>query len=126
MERLRAYRKEQAEFRLFLGFWRAGDHICQRGGELVDPDSFSLTFKDEVLVRAELPQAMRLHDVHHGVATARLQQGLHPAIASAALGHASPALTMSVYQHVIDGLSDRAAAALEAAFESGVATLRRR
>jgi hypothetical protein len=47
-----------------------------------------------------------------------LQQGLHPAIASAALGHASPAFTMSLYQHVVDGLSDQAAAALEAAFTS--------
>ena len=118
VEQLKNYRKQQAEFRLFLGFWHAGDYICQRGGELVDPDSFSRGFKDEVLVRAELPPAMRLHDMRHGVATAWLQQGLHPAIASAALGHASPAFTMSVYQHVVEGMSDQAAAALAAAFEA--------
>jgi integrase len=115
IERLKAHRKEQAELRLFLGFWHAGDCVCDRGGELINPDSFSAAFKG-VVARAGLPPAIRLHDARHGVATAWLEQGLHPAIASAALGHASPAFTMSVYQHVVDGMSDRAAAALEAAF----------
>jgi integrase len=117
VERLKAHRKEQAKLRLFLGFWHAGDAICDQGGELIDPDSFSRGFKD-VAAKAGLPPAMRLHDVRHGVATAWLEQGLHPAIASAALGHSSPAFTMSVYQHVVEGMSDRAAAALEAAFAS--------
>lgn len=108
LEHLRAHKKQQAELRLFLGYWHAGDHICERGGELVNPDAFSAAFKG-IAARAGLPRAMRLHDVRHGVATAWLAQGLHPAIASAALGHASPAFTMSVYQHVVDGLSDRAA-----------------
>jgi hypothetical protein len=48
-----------------------------------------------------------------------LEQGLHPGIASAALGHSSPAFTMSQYQHVVDGMSDRAAEALEAFLASG-------
>jgi hypothetical protein len=60
--------------------------------------------------RAGLPEAMRLHDVRHGVATAMLKQGVHPAIASAVLGHASPAFTMSVYQHVVDTMAFQAAA----------------
>lgn len=115
VERLRTHKKAQAELRLFLGYWHGGDAICDRAGELIHPDAFSAGFKG-IVARAELPPAMRLHDVRHGVATAWLEQGLHPAIASAALGHASPAFTMSVYQHVVDGLSDRAAAALEAAF----------
>lgn len=62
---------------------------------------------------------MRLHDVRHGVATALLGQGVHPAIASAVLGHASPVFTMSVYQHVLDGMTDQAALALEKAFGTG-------
>ena len=59
----------------------------------------------------------RLHDVRHGYATALLAGGVHPAIASAALGHASPGFTMSVYQHVLDEMTDQAAAAIDAAFE---------
>jgi integrase len=116
LERLRAHRKQQAELRLLLGdHWAAGDLICDSLGKPIDPDAFSKGFKT-VVARAGLPAATRLHDVRHAVATAWLEQGLHPGIASAALGHSSPAFTMSVYQHVIDGMSDRAAAALEAAF----------
>jgi integrase len=44
-----------------------------------------------------------------------LQEGVHPAIASAVLGHSSPAFTMRVYQHVTDGMTEQAAAALERA-----------
>jgi hypothetical protein len=33
----------------------------------------------------------------------------HPKVASAALGHASEAFTMSVYQHMFDGMGDRVA-----------------
>ncbi len=92
VERLKRHRKEQAELRLALGFWHAEDCVCDLGGELINPDAFSRAFKT-VAARAGLPAEMRLHDARHGVATAWLQQGLHPAIASAALGHTSPAFT---------------------------------
>ncbi|MGH8991528.1 MAG: tyrosine-type recombinase/integrase [Acidimicrobiia bacterium] len=121
VERLKLHRKEQAAFRLAIGFWHAGGSVCDLGGELVDPDAVSRAFKS-IAARAGLPAEMRLHDARHGVATAWLEQGLHPAIASAALGHASPAFTMAVYQHVVDGMSDQAAAALEAAFAAAAPT----
>jgi integrase len=37
---------------------------------------------------------------------------VHPAIASAVLGHASPAFTMNAYQHVLDSMTERAADAI--------------
>jgi integrase len=65
---------------------------------------------------AGLNPRMRLHDVRHGVATALLERDVHIAIASAVLGHADPAFTMRTYQHVVDGMSDTAARAIEAAY----------
>ena len=119
VERLRRHRSEQAERRLLLGAgWAAGDLICDYGGRPMRPDGFSRAFK-ATAVKAGLPAAVRLHDARHAVATAWLEQGLHPAIASNALGHTSPAFTMSQYQHVVDGMGDKAAAALEAAFAQG-------
>jgi hypothetical protein len=44
-----------------------------------------------------------------------LEAGTHFAVASAALGHAKPSFTMSVYQHVGEHLTDEAAVAIEAA-----------
>ena len=63
-----------------------------------------------------VPSTTRLHDLRHGVATALLEQKVHPGIASALLGDSSPAFTMSQYQHVLDGMTDQAAGALDQAF----------
>ena len=118
LERLRRHRREQAERRLLVGpGWADLDLICERGdGRPLQPDSWTGAFK-RIAASAGLPAAMRLHDVRHGYATALLAGGVHPAIASAALGHASPGFTMSVYQHVLDEMTDQAAAAIDAAFE---------
>lgn len=120
VDRLRAHRRAQAEMRLLMGeHWAASDLVCERLGRPIDPDAWSKAFK-VIARRAGLPANTRLHDVRHAVATAWLEQGLHPAIASAALGHSSPAFTMGAYQHVLDGMGALAAEALEAAlgFES--------
>lgn len=116
LERLKAHRKQAVELMLASGVtW---DWICHRAGEPLDPDEYSKAIK-RIAAKAGLPSTVRLHDLRHAVATVWLEQGLHPGIASAALGHASPAFTMSVYQHVSPEMSDRAAAALDAAFGAG-------
>jgi integrase len=119
VERLRWLRKEQAERRLKLGSeWHDLDLVCDRGdGLYLTPDAFSDAFK-RIAARAGLDPATRLHDVRHGVATTMLAEGVHPAIASAVLGHSSPAFTMSVYQHVTDGMTEQAAVALGRALGS--------
>jgi integrase len=53
--------------------------------------------------------------VRHGFATALLLRGVHPAVASAVLGHSSPAFTMSVYQHATQNMTGSAADAIDAA-----------
>ncbi len=116
LEPLRQYRAAQVARRLALGpAWVDLDLVCDRGdGAPIHPDSFTHAFK-KLAAKVGIPAGARLHDTRHGVATALLAQGLHPAITSASLGHASPAFTMSTYQHVLDGMGAQAAAALDAA-----------
>ena len=57
---------------------------------------------------AELPR-IRLHDVRHGYATAALAAGVPPKVISQRLGHATIAITMDTYSHVIPGLHEQAA-----------------
>jgi hypothetical protein len=57
---------------------------------------------------AELPR-IRLHDVRHGYATAALAAGVPPKVISQRLGHATIAITMDTYSHVIPGLDEQAA-----------------
>ena len=114
---LRAVRADQAERRLVLGVaWTDLDLVCERGdGQPLDPDSFSHATK-RLMKKAGLDPATRLHDLRHGLATALLEQGVDVAVVSAVLGHASPAFTMSVYQHVREGMAEQAAEAIEQAF----------
>ena len=53
--------------------------------------------------------AIRLHDVRHSYVTALLASGVPLKVVSQRVGHASPMVTMAIYQHVLPG-DDRAAA----------------
>ena len=73
------------------------------------------------MAEAGLDPKTRLHDCRHGVATVMFEQGVHPALASAVLGHSSVAFTMDTYQHVGDQMTGQAAAALDDVFAADVA-----
>lgn len=120
VERLKRHRAEQSQRRLALGAeWSDLDLVSDRGdGGPLDSDAYGKGFH-RAAAKVGLPASVRLHDVRHGVATVLLDKGVHPAIVSALLGHASPAFTMSTYQHVLDGMTDQAADALGIAFGTG-------
>jgi integrase len=65
-----------------------------------------------LLRRTGLPD-IRFHDLRHTCATLLLTKGVHPKIVSEVLGHSSVAITLDVYSHVIPGLGDAAALAME-------------
>ncbi|MDZ7733356.1 MAG: tyrosine-type recombinase/integrase [Acidimicrobiia bacterium] len=115
--RLRTWKVEQNERRLKLGpAWSDLDLVCDRGdGRPPDPDAFGTAFK-RAARKAGLPTATRLHDVRHAFATTLLERRVHPAIASAVLGHSSTAFTMNTYQHVLDGMTQAAADAIDDVF----------
>ncbi len=119
LEALRAHRRDQMKRRLAMGpGWQDQDLVFDRGdGGPFDPDSFTHGFR-KIARRAGVPHA-RLHDMRHAFATTLLHKGVHPAIASAILGHATPGFTMRVYQHVVEGMDLQAAEAIDEAFASG-------
>jgi hypothetical protein len=53
---------------------------------------------------------IRLHDVRHSYASAALAAGIAAKVVSERLGHATIAITMDTYSHVLPGLDERAAA----------------
>ena len=52
---------------------------------------------------------IRLHDLRHSVASILLARGVHPKVVSEMLGHATIALTLDTYSHVIPSLQQEAA-----------------
>ena len=67
-----------------------------------------------LLRKAGLPN-IRFHDLRHTCATLLLTKGVHPEIVSEMLGHSSVSITLDVYSHVIPGLGDAAALAMDEA-----------
>lgn len=121
VDALRKQKAAQAQRRLLLGSgWQDGGFVFDAGdGRPLDPDTFSAAFRR--IARTAGLSDTRLHDVRHGYATALLTEGVHPKIASEALGHSTVAFTLDTYSHVVQGLQDRAAEAIEKALTSTTA-----
>ncbi len=64
----------------------------------------------ERLVRSAGVPVIRFHDLRHTHATLMLKAGVPVKVVSERLGHANPAFTMTVYQHVLPGMQREAAA----------------
>ena len=52
---------------------------------------------------------IRFHDARHTHASIMLKQGVNPKIVQMRLGHATIAITMDIYSHVLPGLQKAAA-----------------
>jgi integrase len=106
---IRDWRKRQLEERLLVGA-DYQDHdlvFAGPGGAPTNPDLFSQSF-DRVVARSSLPR-IRLHDLRHTHATILLKAGVPVKVVSERLGHANPAFTITVYQHVMPGMQADAA-----------------
>jgi integrase len=106
---LRSWRKRQLEERLALSetYEDHGLVFARPEGTPIHPDQFSQTF-DRIVARSGLP-VIRLHDLRHGHASLLLKSGVPVKVVSERLGHATPAFTMTVYQHVLPGMQAEAA-----------------
>ena len=113
---LRDAKRRQGQRRDLLGAgWEDYNVVFDMGGgRPVDPDLFSEVCK-RAFKAAGMSEKVRLHDLRHAFGTLLFAAGVHPKIASAALGHSSESFTMSVYQHMVDGLGERVADAISEA-----------
>jgi integrase len=104
---------QEAEGILAGGEWNAwGLVFCTKRGTPIRRDNLHDKHWKPLLRRAELPD-IRFHDLRHTCATLLLTQGVHPKIVSEMLGHSSIAITLDTYSHVIPGLGEAAANAME-------------
>jgi integrase len=111
---LRMHRTHQLQERLLVGE-KYGDLdlvFAHPDGQPIHPDVFSQTF-DRRVRSLDVPR-IRLHDLRHSHATLMLAAGVPVKVVSERLGHATPAFTQSVYQHVMPGMQADAAAAFSA------------
>jgi integrase len=111
--RLRQHRQRQLEERLAAGpLYQDHDLVFPTAlGTPIEPANLRRAWL-RIIQDAELGR-LRFHDLRHTHATLLLQQGVHPKIVSERLGHASIAITLDTYSHVMPGLQAQAAAELD-------------
>ena len=68
-----------------------------------------------LLKRAGLPQSTRLYDLRHTCAKLLLGGNVHPKYVQELLGHASIALTLDTYSHVLKGMDGGIGGAMDEA-----------
>jgi integrase len=113
---LRAHRARQDEQRLALGIGRAPDEspvFARWNGEYRDPNRLS---QDFAVVMDTLGMDCTLHGLRHTHVSQLIASGLDVLTISRRIGHASPAITLSVYGHMFGNTDSKAAEVLEATF----------
>jgi integrase len=81
-------------------------------GTLVNPSNLRKRYFAPLLEKAGLP-SIRFHDLRHTCATLLLARNVNPKIVSEMLGHATIAITLDTYSHVLPDMQDSATRALE-------------
>jgi len=81
-------------------------------GTLVNPSNLRKRSFAPLLEKAGLP-SIRFHDLRHTCATLLLASNVNPKIVSEMLGHASIAITLDTYSHVLPTMQGGATRALE-------------
>ncbi|MCH8988587.1 MAG: tyrosine-type recombinase/integrase [Chloroflexi bacterium] len=76
------------------------------------PDAITRDFTD--LIKASGLPHLTVHELRHAHATLLLESGINPKVVSERLGHATIATTMDIYSHVLPGIQEAAALALDA------------
>ena len=100
------------------GLWQ--DHglvFASEAGTLINPTNLRRRHFASLLKRAGLPADTRFHDLRHTCATLLLGKDVHPKFVQELLGHANIAITLDTYSHVIPGMGDATARAMEDALE---------
>jgi integrase len=107
---LKAHRKRQKEFRLFLGakYHKSDFIVVQDNGTEFKPQHLSKAF-DGKLKKAKLPH-VRFHDLRHTAASLMNFEGVALKTISKILGHSSIAITADIYTDVFDEAKRQAAA----------------
>jgi len=110
---LREYKQKQQALRTLIGgIFTDNDLVFSHpDGTPIHPDIISQAFSR--ISRKVGLSGVRFHDLRHTHATLMLQQGIHPKIVQERLGHATIAVTLDTYSHVLPGLQEAAALRFE-------------
>jgi hypothetical protein len=92
--------------------------LTQPDGTLWNPETFTKAFI-RLIGNAAVPK-VRFHDLRHTHATHLLAENIHPKIVSEPLGHATIAIMLDTYSHVLPEMQEDAARRVDAALSTAL------
>jgi integrase len=113
VEALRSHRARQAQEKLRVGSLYQDQDLVFAGnnGGLINPSNLRQRSFKPLLKRAGLPQ-ITFNDLRHTCASLLFQRNVHPKLVQELLGHASVAITLDTYSHMLPGMGSEAADAI--------------
>ena len=120
IEELCRHKARQAQELLRLGIRQSDEMyvVAQADGRPLKPNSLTHEFA-RFIAGTALPK-VRFHDLRHSHATHMLASGVHPKIAQERLGHATVAITLDLYSHVLPGMQADAASRVDEALRQAL------
>lgn len=126
---LKNHRTAQLERRLAALAWQDHDLVITTAhGSPVNPGNVIRSF-ERIIGAATMPDGsplrrIRVHDMRHTAASLLLLAGVHPKVVSERLGHATIAVTLDVYSHLLPDSQNTATEAMDRIFAraSGIGT----
>ena len=88
-------------------------------GEPIDARRFSKEFSSFAATVEAVPP-ITFHGLRHSHITHRLDAGVNPKVVSERAGHASVAITLAIYAHVLKGRQEGVAAKVDAALRTAL------
>jgi integrase len=118
VEALKSHRACQAEEKRKVGslYQDQGLVFASESGSLINPSNLRQRSFIPLLNRAGLPK-ITFHDLRHTCASLLFQKNIHPKLAQDLFGHASVAITLDTYSHMLPGMGSEAADAIGEALE---------
>ena len=116
VEALRVHLEKQLQEMEALGdrYSDQGLVFTTEAGTPINPSNLRQRSLASLLKRAGLPH-IRFHDLRHTCATLLLSKNVHPKFVQELLGHATIAITLDTYSHVLPGMGDHSARHAECA-----------
>jgi len=113
IQALRHHRTHQLQIRLIMGGRYLDCHLVfpGPGGEHMEPRALTRRY-ERAIKRLPVPY-IPFHGLRHTHATTLLKQGIHPKVVAERLGHSQIRTTMDTYSHVLPGMQEEAARAVE-------------
>ena len=111
---IRHHQRQLEEREHLAGLWQDQGLVFTSGvGTPINRHNLLHRSFKPLLEKVGLPHSVRFHDLRHTCATLLLSKGIHPKLVQELLGHSNVSITLDTYSHILPGMGNQAANAME-------------